>query len=69
MKGVPIRSFSLSVFSSIWTGCGELHGKSPYLVQIQKYCRPKNLRIWTIFKQYYVEQFFQNEKFYLPKLT
>ena len=48
---VQIRSNFWSVFSCIWTECGEIRSISPYSVRTQENTDQKLLRIWTLFTQ------------------
>ena len=50
-----LHEFFWSVFSRIWTECGYLQSKSPYVVQIRENTDSKKVRIWTLFTQW---QFF-----------
>ena len=47
VKNVQIWSF-LSLFSRVWTKCGDLLGKSLYLVWIRENTDRKKLHIWTL---------------------
>ena len=49
-----MRSYWWSVFSSIRTENGDLLRKSPYSVRIQENADQKELRVWTIFMQWFV---------------
>ena len=50
VKSVQVQSFFWSVFSCIWTECGDLLRQSQYSVQIQENNDQKKLCIWTYFK-------------------
>ena len=50
----PNTEFFWSVFSCIPTEYGDLLRKSPYSVQIQENADQKELRVWTIFMQWFV---------------
>ena len=43
--------FFLSVFSSMWTKCGETQSISPYPNRMEENMDTKKLRIWTLFTQ------------------
>ena len=51
VKSVQIRSNFWSVFSCIWTECGEIRSISPYSVRTRENTDQKLLRIWTLFTQ------------------
>ena len=53
VKSIQIRSYFWSVFSCIWTECGEIWSISLYSVRIQENTDQKKLRIWTRFTQWY----------------
>ena len=48
VKSVSIRSFCWSVFSQIWTVCGEIRSISSYSVRMRENADQKKLRIWTL---------------------
>ena len=51
----PNTEVFCSVFSRIRTKYGEILRISPYSVRIRENTEQKNLRIWTIFRQFLVE--------------
>ena len=54
MKSVQTLSFFWPVFSCIPTEYGDLLLKSPYSVRIRENTDQKELRVWTIFMQWFV---------------
>ena len=52
VKSVQIRSFSWSVFSRIRTEYWEILGISPYSLRMRENMDQKELRIWTLFRQF-----------------
>ena len=52
-KSVQIRSFFWSVFSRIWTECGEFWSKPPHSVQMRGNAARKKLRIWSLSKSWW----------------
>ena len=51
MKIVKIGSFFCSVFSRIWTECGDLLRKFPHSVQIWENTDKKTLFVWIFYTQ------------------
>ena len=54
VKSVQIRSIFWSVFSRIWTEYGEILRISPYSARMWENTDQKILRIWTLFRQWFI---------------
>ena len=57
VKSIQIQSFFWTAFSCVQTEYGDLQSKYPYSVRKQENTDQKKLRIWTLFTQYFAEQF------------